>query len=90
MNTSLRVLTAVAALWCGLTQAAAQAAGPTPEGLLLYASFDGQGYESLEPRVRDVRRRGLSPVLGRLGHYPVADVAAGDPLPLLQGIGAVG
>jgi len=73
---------AVLGAWCGVLAQAASGADKTGvEGLLLHASFDGDGYESLEPRMRRMKAR-IMPVPGKRGHYPIADWAVGSPLPL--------
>ena len=66
---------AVAMFVVSLT-ALAQAPRPgkaPPPGVLLYASFDGQGEEEAKPS-----RTSLP---GKRGQYPTADFAVGDPLP---------
>lgn len=60
----------------------AAAAQPAPaEGLLFHASFDGRGYDALEPR-KLLSRKKPTPVMGRRGEFPNADFASGNALPL--------
>ena len=70
-----------ATLLVGLVSTGLAAELPQAEGLLLYASFDGDGYASLEPMWTQGRKGRPQPAPGERGRYPNAVFAVGDPLP---------
>ena len=72
-------IVALLALLVGLPDVGA-APAEGPEGLLLYASFDNRQGGDTTPRCARRKSRKTA-VPGKRGCFPVADYAAGDPLP---------